>query len=206
MLMVSRFNSSVRGQQNQNICSDAFRKIQFQSKPDSVFFTSKTRLAKNADKKVINLTDKFLNKYPDVFGANFEASFLSPMKEFFAKKGIEIKSEGSSKSGTFVSLAKLNGEEHKPTCWVSSPTKNEAIVGFFVNYLTKVILKNTEIPEPLKLSASKIDSALSEFEERFSEINHGITKDKYNPLVKNNLWLDRGIRYQKALSKLMPES
>lgn len=91
MLLVNGFRPIQKTYTNQNPNKSNLKKSHFQSKADSVHFTSvASKATEEADAQVAELTQKYLKEHSDIFGPNFEEKFLKPVNEFLAQHGISI--------------------------------------------------------------------------------------------------------------------
>lgn len=91
MLLVSNFNSIQKKYNNQGLSTNYCIQPKFQSKADSVSFTSnKTNLTRVLDRQTGQFVEEIIQKYGDVLGANFQAKFLEPLNQFLSQHGISI--------------------------------------------------------------------------------------------------------------------
>lgn len=97
MLLVNRFNPTIKRQNNKNTISSPFNPVNFQRKSDSVSFTSvATSRAVNiieqdaAELAEDVLSSKIGNNYSNLLGKNFNKEFLEPLKIFLKKQGLSI--------------------------------------------------------------------------------------------------------------------
>lgn len=222
MLLVNSFRPIQKNYTNQDSNKSNLRQSHFQSKADSVYFTSMIPEAtKKADAQLAALTQKYLREYPDIFGAKFKEVFTEPVNEFLNQHGISIKhtplenleivtnrncmDRGVIKNAYEAYLIDKTGFPIHPIGdldgeSVSSVTANAASAIIFNKLINRQIniqdgkdpFKGKEFPEKLVAISTKVKDALKKFYSDWI-----MTEDDNNNLKAEIL--------QNALKMLMPE-
>lgn len=218
MLLVNGFRPIQKTYTNQNPNKSNLRKSHFQSKADSVHFTSlvpeATKATEEADAQVAELTQKYLKEHSDIFGPNFEEKFLKPVNEFLNQHGISIKHKPIDYlevETRFLIEEKVNNASHSHLVdrnglathldAVLAVTANAATTRIFDKLINDEIsffngknpFKGKKFPEELVAMSNRVNDELGNFLDKWTWINYGDEDDKK---VKS---------LQEAFKILMPE-
>lgn len=218
MLAVNGFRPIQKNYTNQNPNKSNLRQLNFQSKVDSVELTSiVSEATKEADAQVAELTQRYLEKYSDIFGPKFKEVFTEPVNEFLNQHGISIKhtpldhlkiiphisclnsgevrnaSRAELVDETGLSICPVNGS-------VSSVTANAASARIFNKLVYSEMyiygrtnpFKGKKFPEGLVAISNKVNDALNDFHSEWKRIRYDNDDLKAQGL-------------QKAFLELMPE-
>ena len=215
MLLVNSFTPIQKGYGNQNSNKNSFKQSQFQSKADSVSFTSSSaRLTREADAQVREIAQRIEAEYSDVLGKNFKTKFLEPVEEFLRSHGSTIKLENIDSFSIFTNALPFRGGKVRnasKACLVDkagSPiigymgiearaeaiTQNGAKARLFDSLISDIHspFKNVKFPDELVLTSEKVNKALDETHKQWGDIKY-----PNNDLKATSL--------QYAFKKLMPE-
>lgn len=223
MLVVSAFRPMPRISDNRNSGASNFRQSQFQSKYDSVSFTSCTsELTKVLDAQMEELVKETLAKNSDVLGENFAKRFLIPLKKLFQENNISIetKNVGDDKicvherdlelkrnffgtvHNNFSAVPKSDKDGMANIWYTQHINENLAVLSMFKKLLNNfndtrghntLRIHKVVVPNDLIETTNKISSAYKVFYDEWASTGC----DDINLKAQ---------RLQKAVEKLMPKS
>lgn len=225
MLLVSSFNPTVRNSGNRIIKTS---NQGYQLKPNKVSFKStKADLTNSAEKEIAEITQHFLNNYPDILGNNFKKNVLKPWEDFLKYYGVSIKHEpsrwetrthpfainyGSVEDGYKARLVANNGRMiHSAGSTNDGPyiirgvTKNHSTINLINEFISGKLKMNDNpneyYPNPLKgiIIPENLKNTAMDVDKALADFQY---RWVCTPHDGDNLKVER---LQRAFTNLMPE-